>query len=100
MIYVPASLVSSIMLSIVELNRALDGQIYNPVTGKWEPATPASIAAANTAIDQSVAAVADLFPFPLVLSFGTIERNAVDTVMAKIRAALRTYAQATTKTGN
>jgi len=87
--------------TVVSLTRDMDGMIYDKNTDSWLPATEESLAAADTAIGETVSAMMDMVPFPISISiFGIlsfdISRDQMDIALDKVRAAIRTYVGATT----
>ena len=84
--------------NVAAIYRTLDGEIWNKTTGAWEPATPASIAAADTAVNAVVDSLLGVIPVPLSLGFlGTLDAAALQAVAHKITAAMKAYAAATVK---
>jgi len=81
-----------------ELNRAFPGWIWNQTTNLWEAATPASLAARQTAINAVMGGVLDAIPFPLSLgTLGSLDRANVEVVVTKVSTAMAAYVLATTK---
>ena len=87
--------------TVVTLTRDMDGMIYDKSTDTWLPATPESLAAADTAIGETMSAMMDMVPFPIQTSIMgiislDISRAQMDTALDKVRAAIRDYVTATT----
>jgi len=91
-------MLGDMLANIADVSRKLDGSIWNSTTQLWEAPTAESRAAANTAINATVAAFVGVIPSPLTLgSLGVISPAAINTAATAIAQAMRAYAIATLK---
>jgi len=86
--------------TVVEVQRTMDGKIFDYTTQKFIAPTPASLTAADVAVTATLEAMLDLLPFPIsasVLGIITLNvtRTQMDTAVAKIQTAVKTYVAAT-----
>jgi hypothetical protein len=93
-------ILSEAFTTVVDVQRNLDGKIWDYNTQKYIAPTTASLAAADTAITATLGAMCDLVPFPIAASvFGlvniNITRTAFDASLAKVQAAVKAYVAAT-----
>jgi hypothetical protein len=93
-------LLSEGFVTLISVQRELDGKVWDYATQKWLPPTPESLAAADAAVIETVGAVVDLIPFPIQTSvLGVINlsvsRAAMDAAIAKIQSAVKVYVAAT-----
>ena len=85
--------------SAEELYRSFPGWIWNASTPRWEQATPASLTARQTAINEVMGAILDGIPFPISLgTAGSLDRAKAEVAVTKIASAMEAYVAATTKT--
>jgi len=92
--------ISDMFNSIIEVQRTLDGRIWDYNTQKWLPPTAASLTAADSAVSSSLGAMIDLIPFPLSINMLgiitiNITRTQMDSSVSKIQAAIKAYVAAT-----
>jgi hypothetical protein len=93
-------ILSEAFTTVVEVQRTMDGKIWDYATQKWLSPTPASLTAADTAVTATLGAMIDLLPFPISASvLGIITLNVtraqMDTAIGKIQAAVKAYVAAT-----
>ena len=86
--------------TVVEVQRNMDGKIWDYTAQKWIAPTPASITAADVAVSATLGAMVDLIPFPIAADvLGLIKLNItraqMDTAISKIQAAVKAYVSAT-----
>jgi hypothetical protein len=95
-------ILSEAFVTVIDVTRELDGKIYDIATDSWLPATTESLAAADTAVGETISALLDVVPFPIEVSILGIVKFNVDystmqTSLFKVKDAIRTYVNATTQ---
>jgi len=93
-------LLSEAFTTVVEVQRQMDGMIFDYAAQQWVAPTPESIAAADNVVSTLIGAMTDLVTFPIQVSvLGIIKLNItrpqVDTMLAKIQGAIKSYTSAT-----
>jgi len=93
-------LLSEAFTTIVEVQRQMDGMIFDYAAQQWVAPTPETLAAADNVVLTTIGAMVDLVPFPIQANvLGIIKLNItraqVDTMLAKIQAAIKNYTTVT-----
>jgi len=93
-------ILSEAFTTVVEVQRTMDGKIWDYTTQKFIAPTPASLTAADVAVSATLGAMVDLLPFPISTSLlGIITLNVsraqMDTAISKIQTAVKVYVAAT-----
>lgn len=93
-------LLSEAFTTVVEVQRQMDGMVFDYAAQQWVAPTPESLAAADNVVSTTIGAMVDLVPFPIQASvLGIIKlnitRTQVDTMLAKIQGAIKNYVSIT-----